>query len=144
MVRKLLVGCVLLVSAVLVYGQAAGPQRPSETPAVKAAAERAVLDQYCVTCHNDRTRRANLSLEKLDLSTHITENPQFWEKVIRKLRAGVMPPPGMRRPDLPTYSGLAEWLETQIDRKAKLNPGPAFRHARGHGGEPRFSSGRRV
>jgi len=121
------VGGVVLVTAVLGYGQAAGPQRPSgNTPT--AATERAVLDQYCVTCHNDRTRRANLSLEKLDLSTHVTENPQFWEKVVRKLRAGVMPPPGMRRPDLPTYTGLAEWLETQIDRKAKLNPGTVVLH----------------
>ncbi len=128
MIRKLLVGWVVLVTAVLGYGQAAGPQRPSENTAATAAAKRAVLDQYCVTCHNDRTRRANLSLEKLDLSTHVTENPQFWEKVIRKLRAGVMPPPGMRRPDLPTYSGLAEWLETQIDRKAKLNPGTVVLH----------------
>src|SRR2546427_1899197 len=128
MIRKLLVGWVMLVTAVLGYGQAAGPQRPSENTAATAAAERAVLDQYCVTCHNDRTRRANLSLEKLDLSTHVTENPQFWEKVIRKLRAGVMPPPGMRRPDLPTYTGLAEWLETKIDRKAKLNPGTVVLH----------------
>src|SRR5256885_5194941 len=68
MIQRLLVGSVLLVSAVLGYGQAAGAQRPSENTAATAAAVRAVLDQYCVTCHNDRTRRANLSLEKLDLS----------------------------------------------------------------------------
>src|SRR5438046_1176179 len=128
MIPKLLVSWIVLVTAVLGYGQAAGPQRPSYNTAATAAVERAVLDQYCVTCHNDRTKRANLSLEKLDLSTHVTENPQFWEKVIRKLRAGVMPPPGMRRPDLPTYTGLAEWLETQIDRKAKLNPGTVVLH----------------
>src|SRR5881296_695524 len=128
MLQKLLVGFVLFVSAVLVCGQAVGAQRPPENSATTAAAERAILDQYCVTCHNDRTKRANLSLEKLDLSTHVTQNPQFWEKVIRKLRAGVMPPPGMRRPDLVTYTGLAEWLETQIDRKAKLNPGTVVLH----------------
>src|SRR5438093_13721266 len=110
--ERLLVGCVLLVSGVLAYGQVVGPQRPSENAAATAAAERAVLDQYCVTCHSDRTKRANLSLEKLDLSTHVTENPQFRDEVIRQLRAGVIPPPGMRRPDLATYTGLAEWLET--------------------------------
>src|SRR6266566_6377502 len=82
-------------------------------------AERALLDQYCVTCHNDRTKRANLSLEKLDLTT-VGDNPQLWEKVVRKLRAGVMPPPGMRRPELTAYTGLTEWLEGQIDRKAKV------------------------
>ena len=76
MIQRLLVGSVLLVSAVLGYGQAAGAQRPSENTAATAAAERAVLDQYCVTCHNDRTRRANLSLEKLDLGKTIGRNRQ--------------------------------------------------------------------
>src|SRR2546428_11377272 len=128
MIRKLLVGWVVLVTAVLGYGQAAGLQRPSENTAATAAAKRAVLDQYCVTCHNDRTRRANLSLEKLDLSTHVTENPQFWEKVIRKLRAGVMPPPGMRRPDLPHDTGLAEMLGNTIRREGELNTGALVLH----------------
>src|SRR3989442_2594780 len=117
-----------MVSLVLGYGQWGRPQRPAagnaavpatrqrapETASPSAAAERALLDQYCVTCHNDRTKRANLSLEKLDLATHVGANPQFWEKVVRKLRAGVMPPPGMRRPDLAAYTGFTEWLEKEI------------------------------
>src|SRR5262245_14579673 len=76
-------------------------QRPSPAVAhaASAATQRALLDQYCVTCHNDRTRRANLSLEKLDLTT-AADHAELWEKVIRKLRAGVMPPPGVRRPPL--------------------------------------------
>ncbi len=130
MKNRLLVGSVLLVSAVLGYGQAAAPQRqiPGSDTRDQAAAQRALLDQYCVTCHNDRTKRANLSLEKLDLTAHVSDNPQFWEKVVRKLRAGVMPPPGVRRPDLAAYTGLTEWLETQIDRKAKINPGTKVLH----------------
>jgi len=130
MKNRLLVGSVLLVSAVLGYGQAAAPQRqiPGSDTRNQAAAQRALLDQYCVTCHNDRTKRANLSLEKLDLTAHVSDNPQFWEKVVRKLRAGVMPPPGVRRPDLAAYTGLTEWLETQIDRKAKINPGTKVLH----------------
>src|SRR6185436_13292299 len=84
---------------------------------ISAAAQSALLDQYCVTCHSDRIKRANLSLEKLDLST-VGDNPQLWEKVIRKLRAGVMPPPGMRRPPLPEYESFRDWLETEIDKKA--------------------------
>src|SRR5262249_27202114 len=82
-----------------------------------APTQRAILDQYCVTCHNDKIKRANLSLEKLDLTT-AGDHPELWEKVIRKLRAGVMPPPGMRRPSLAEYEGLRDWLETEIDRKA--------------------------
>src|SRR5216117_2597044 len=106
--------------------QAAAPRAPATT-AVLAATQRALLDQYCVTCHNDKTKRANLTLEKLDLAT-VGDNPQLWEKVVRKLRAGVMPPPGMRRPELTAYTGLTEWLEGQIDRKAKVNPGTIVLH----------------
>ena len=121
MKNKLLVGCTVLVSVVLGYGQSAGPQRQvptqraAETASASAATGRALLDQYCVTCHNDRAKRANLSLEKLDLATHVSANPQFWEKVVRKLRAGVMPPPGTRRPELATYTGLTEWLAAHPD-----------------------------
>jgi len=126
--RLAMAGCMAIVLAVLGYGQAAGPQKqPPATGVASATAQRALLDQYCVTCHNDRTKRANLTLEKLDLAT-VGDNPQLWEKVVRKLRAGVMPPPGMRRPDLPAYTGLTEWLEGQIDRKAKVNPGTIVLH----------------
>jgi hypothetical protein len=125
--RLLLVGCMPIIFVVLGYGQAARPQQSPVTGVVSAATQRALLDQYCVTCHNDRTKRANLTLEKLDLTT-LGDNPQLWEKVVRKLRAGVMPPPGMRRPELAAYNGLTEWLEAQIDRKAKINPGTIVLH----------------
>src|SRR5215467_7572130 len=88
-------------------------------------AQRALLDRYCVTCHNDRAKTANLSLQKLDLAT-VGEHPELWEKVVRKLRAGVMPPPGMRRPPLAQYEGMRDWLEREVDRKAAtrgVNPG---------------------
>jgi cytochrome c551/c552 len=88
-----------------------------------AASQRAVLDQYCVTCHNDKLKTANLSLEKLDLAT-AGDHAELWEKVIRKLRAGVMPPPGMRRPPQAEYETLRDWLETEMDRKAATNPNP--------------------
>src|SRR5580693_1878756 len=130
MKKRLLVCCVAVGSVVFGYGQAAGPQRQSQGPSVaSAAAERALLDQYCVTCHNDKARRANLTLEKLDLTT-VADNPQLWEKVVRKLRAGVMPPPGVRRPDFAAYSGLTQWLEGEIDRKAagKVHPGTTVLH----------------
>src|SRR5215468_990124 len=119
MKNTLLIACAVVVSAIPGYSQ-------STTPA--AATQRGLLDQYCVTCHNDRTRRANLSLEKLDLATHVGANPQLWEKVVRKLRAGVMPPPGMRRPDVTAYTGLTEWLEAEIDRNAKVSPGSVVLH----------------
>ena len=73
--KLFVVACTVVISAVLGYGQSVGPQRQAVGGAVaqasSAAAGRVLLDQYCVTCHNDRTKRANLSLEKLDLGTHL-------------------------------------------------------------------------
>src|SRR6185503_18093385 len=98
--------------------------------AASSASQRALLDQYCVTCHNDKTKKANLTLEKLDLNV-AGDHAELWEKVVRKLRAGVMPPPGVRRPALNEYEGLRDWLETEIDRKAAargVNPGYVVLH----------------
>src|SRR6185436_4412974 len=81
-------------------------QAPQEAP----GKQRALLDKYCVTCHNDRVKTANLSLQNADLTT-VPAHAELWEKVIRKLRAGVMPPPDMPRPTLAEYEGLRDWLE---------------------------------
>src|SRR5437867_1506143 len=94
----------------------AAPRTPQATSASAAAAQRALVDQYCVTCHNDRTKKANLSLENLDMAT-AADHAEVWEKVIRKLRAGMMPPAGIKRPPLEQYEGLRDWLESEIDRK---------------------------
>ena len=82
-----------------------------------------MLDQYCVGCHNDKLKTANFSLEKADL-TIAGDHPEIWERVIRKMRAGMMPPPGMPRPPLATYEGVRDWLESEIDKKAAAHPNP--------------------
>src|SRR6185503_11361762 len=108
-------GLLVAASITSLNGQTATPaeRRPV---AVSASAEqpRALLDKYCVTCHNDRLKTANLSLQGLDL-TKVAEHADVWEKVVRKLRAGVMPPPDMPRPALAEYDSLRDWLETEID-----------------------------
>ena len=93
------------------------------------AKQRALLDQYCVTCHNDRTKTANLSLQNLDLAG-VADRAELWERVVRKLRAGVMPPPAMKRPSLQEYDGLRDFLEDEIDRHAAahVNPGAVVLH----------------
>ena len=96
-----------------------GPLSGAPTP----AAERALLDQYCVTCHNDKRKVDNFSLQREDLSA-VGDHPEVWEKVIRKLRAGMMPPPGMPRPPLAKYEELRDWLEAQVDLKAAVHPNP--------------------
>jgi hypothetical protein len=84
---------------------------------------RAVLDQYCVTCHNERARTAELLLDHADVE-NIGEGPEVWEKVLKKLRAGAMPPAGMPRPDQATYDSLAAYLETALDSAAAASPDP--------------------
>src|SRR5579871_2292704 len=137
--RRWLLVAVALVPLRLGVGQQ-GPGTPSAAkPAAPAAgtagssaaasAGRAVLDQYCVTCHNDVFFTDNLSLEKLDL-TQAGNHPELWEKVVRKLRAGMMPPPGQPRPPFAQYEALRDYLETEIDRKAAghSNPGSIVMH----------------
>ena len=86
--------------------------------------QRALLDQYCVSCHNDRLETGGLSLEGLDPGL-VAKNPETWEKVVKKLLAGAMPPQPRPRPDQATYDGLRFWLEAELDRAstAALNPG---------------------
>jgi hypothetical protein len=97
--------------------------------ASSTATPRALLDKYCVTCHNDRLKTSNLSLQGLDL-TKVADHAEVWEKVVRKMRAGVMPPPDLPRPPLAEYEGLRDWLESEIDRAAagKTNPGSVVLH----------------
>src|SRR5579863_199470 len=88
-----------------------------------AVAQRALLDQYCVTCHNDKAKIDNFSLQKEDINA-VGDHPEVWERVIRKMRAGMMPPPGLPRPPLAAYNGVRDWLEAEIDRKAAAQPNP--------------------
>ena len=86
----------------------------------------AVVKQYCVVCHSERGKAGGLSLASFDVNAAADEAPTS-EKMIRKLRAGMMPPPGARRPDDTSLRALAEALETRIDRAAAAHPNPGWR-----------------
>ena len=88
---------------------------------------REVLDKYCVTCHNQRLKTGGLALDTLDLGK-VPAQAEVWEKVIRKLRSGAMPPAGMPRPDPSTYKDLAAWLEAQIDQASEPYAGRPILH----------------
>ena len=132
-------GVLVAVSIASPSGQTAAPSpgrlKPDTTNArtapvsVSSEPPRALLDKYCVTCHSDRLKTANLSLQGLDL-TKVGEHADLWEKVVRKLRAGVMPPPDMPRPSLAEYEGLRDWLEAEIDRSSagRVTPGTVVLH----------------
>jgi hypothetical protein len=124
--RNRLMGCAV---GVLAASLGAAAPMPAPTANPSPAPHRALLDRYCVSCHNDRVKTANLSLQGLDL-TKVGERADLWEKVIRKLRAGVMPPPDLPRPALAEYEGLRDFLEGEVDRAAaaKTSPGSIVLH----------------
>ena len=111
----------------------------SENQSVSGS-NRALLDQYCVICHNQavvnsvaqlneglqttQLRNLGLTLDVEDVS-NLADNPEVWEKVIKKLRVGVMPPPNYPRPDKESYDGFRTFLENELDRvaSAQINPG---------------------
>ena len=102
---------------------AAAVQTPPSSPVV---ANRALLDRYCLTCHTTRQKERGtvpIALDTLDLS-RIPADAAAWEKVVLKLRAGLMPPAGAPRPDKATHDGFASWLEGELDRSWAANPDP--------------------
>src|SRR5687768_15921360 len=129
------VGCLALISSVA--GDGRDPQQPgrvaqaitsSAAPQTAAAPstaspERALLNRYCVGCHNEKLKTGGLALDALDLS-NVSAHAESWEKVVRKLRGGVMPPAGLPRPDSVTYGNFIVWLETELDRAAAAKPNP--------------------
>jgi mono/diheme cytochrome c family protein len=121
----------LAVSAMSRHPLAARGERPAAVgaraavPAVQP--ERALIDQYCVTCHNQRARTAGLTLDTQDVANPAA-GAAVWEKVIRKVRGGLMPPVGVPRPDKTALAGLASYLETSIDRAAAPTPGRTVLH----------------
>jgi len=113
------------------YGplRAATPsQQPRSSSAAAAAPHQAVLQKYCITCHNERLRTAGLALDAVDISKP-DANPDVWERVITRLRARSMPPSGSPRPDAATYQAVASWLETEIDRAWTAHPNPGRTNA---------------
>src|SRR5579862_2721519 len=110
-----------LASAAVVAALIMTPLGRPQTPATRSPA--AVINQYCVTCHNARLKTAGLVLDPSELA-RAGSNPELWEKVDRKLRSYAMPPAGAPRPDEATYQAVASYLETELDRASAAKPNP--------------------
>ena len=82
-----------------------------------------MLDHYCVTCHNQKAKTAGLTFDTMDLSK-VGKNAAVWERAVRKLRGGMMPPLGMPRPDPATVNSFVTFLETSLDQAALASPNP--------------------
>ena len=115
------------VRAVRVEAAQANPGNPAATTAPAStstgAANRALAERYCFGCHNQRLKTAGLALDSLDFD-HVSASAETWEKVIAKLRAGSMPPPGRPRPDSATARAMAISLEHELDRAWAAQPNP--------------------
>jgi mono/diheme cytochrome c family protein len=108
----------IAMGASLLDGQADGQAPPAVNP------NRALLDRYCVGCHNQRLKTAKLELDVLDV-THPEKDALTWERAIRKLRGGMMPPPGAAaRPTAAEVNSLATYLEDSLDKAGLANPNP--------------------
>ena len=103
------------------------PRPPGETPAQSVAPapapQRVLLDRYCVTCHNQRLQTGGLALDAADVS-RVGEAPDVWERVVLKLRGGMMPPAGRPRPAGAALDELRGWLEAELDRAAAATVEP--------------------
>jgi hypothetical protein len=121
--RSLIVGSLALwLSAAIHTGAHEGQQSRGTTPQT-VSRQRAIIGQYCVGCHNDKVKTAGLALNTLDID-NVSASPEVWERVARKLRSRVMPPPGRPRPDESGYDSLISHLETSLDRASAANPNP--------------------
>ena len=89
----------------------------------EASPQRALLDTYCVTCHNQRLKTGGLTLDNADVA-NVDENPELWEKVVEKLHGNLMPPPGLPRPDAATRTRFLSYLETSLDKLERAEPNP--------------------
>ena len=97
------------------------PVRNAAVPSI-VASHQATLQQYCVTCHNNRLKTGDLAIDQLDIAD-VHRDAESWEKVVRKLRVGAMPPRGARRPDATTANALITFLEGELDRAGTSHPG---------------------
>jgi mono/diheme cytochrome c family protein len=119
---RLIVAALWLAGLGLHVLAAPNPQQQSSTTAAPLNG-RAIVDKYCVTCHNERLKTGNLALDAPELSD-VAAHADVWEKVIRKVRAGMMPPAGSPRPDAAAREALVTSLESTLDAAARANPNP--------------------
>ena len=131
-------GCAVLTAVTAADPMAAGQTAPTADVSTLLESHQALVQRYCVTCHNERIvqgearapsalvsqlRAVGLTLDTLDLAD-LAADSEAWEKVVRKLRSGVMPPVGRPRPDEATQDAFIAWLETGLDAAWAANPNP--------------------
>src|SRR3989442_6120305 len=124
----------------LTLAASTSPVPPGSTPALAMAvahaatpltpvtidAQNRLVNDFCAGCHDDELKKGGLSFENFDAARSV-ERAEVTERMIRKLRAGMMPPPGAKRPDAPTLTAFVTSLETPLDEAAAIHPNPGRR-----------------
>src|SRR5436190_4448793 len=116
--RRTIIGLLIAGSAVVSTTWGSSPQAPP--------APRGFMERYCLTCHSQASKEKGivpLALDTLDLAK-VTGDAEVWEKVVRKVSAGMMPPPGAPRPDAASTQNFLLSLTTELDRASEKNPNP--------------------
>ena len=112
------IACLVTLCGVILTPEAHQAKSPKSAPA-----HLALVDEYCLSCHDEGQRTAKLALDTIG-AQDVARHPDVWEKVVRKLRARHMPPIGEPRPDDPEYDAVVASLEERLDRAAAANPNP--------------------
>jgi mono/diheme cytochrome c family protein len=112
-----------LVAALMVSVQVKISAQQSNAVSPPTATQRQFLDRYCAACHNEQLKSGGLSLAQTDLSKPGAQ-PEPWEKVVRKLRTGAMPPPNVPQPSEADRHAILKWLETSLDAASAAKPNP--------------------
>jgi Protein of unknown function (DUF1592)/Protein of unknown function (DUF1588)/Protein of unknown function (DUF1587)/Protein of unknown function (DUF1585)/Protein of unknown function (DUF1595)/Cytochrome C oxidase, cbb3-type, subunit III len=99
------------------------PALHADHPGVSAGPQAALVEEYCLSCHDKDHEKGGLVLETI-AAHDVAQHPEVWEKVVRKLRARLMPPVGKERPDEARYDAVIKSLETSLDRAAVAHPNP--------------------
>jgi mono/diheme cytochrome c family protein len=121
--RMVMLGSAGLAATLALGLQVDASSQSAAGPIAPPSSHRRLLDQYCVTCHNERLKTAGLRLDQIDISRPDAE-PEVWEKVVRKLHTGIMPPANMPQPSQADRRALLTWLETALDAASAARPNP--------------------
>ncbi len=113
----------LLTAGGVVTAGSKSPARHPEGPATAAGPQVTLVEEYCLSCHDKDHEKGGLVLESV-VAEDVPHHPEVWEKVVRKLRARLMPPVGKERPDEATYDAVIKSLETSLDRASAAHPDP--------------------
>src|SRR5579864_3301070 len=124
LIETALQGRILIIALMAVTTiPTASPQSPSVLPGSWLGREQALVNQYCLGCHSTKLKTGGIALEGLDIN-HLSDQADVWERVLRKVRSGEMPPRGLPRPTPDEYAALGQTLQQSLDSASAANPNP--------------------